>query len=267
MRAISLCYHDVVDPLAPPDWARGDSHYTLSRGAFRTHLQWLTEEASTHLTTVDDPSCWRRDPPLFLTFDDGARCAHASIADELELRGWRGHFFIVTSWIGRRGFLSPSQITDLRRRGHVIGTHSVSHPDPMRNLSWPDLLREWSDSRSLLEDLLGMEVRVGSLPGGAYSRRVAEAAAESGLNILFTSAPRMTLGSAGKCLLLGRYTLRSYTRPGRVAAVVAGSALEWGRAACAWYATGLAQAALGPLFPMLRNAALGVLQHGSGARQ
>ena len=41
------------------------------------------------------------------------------VADELEQMGWRGHFFITSDWIGRRGFLTAGQIRELRRRGHV----------------------------------------------------------------------------------------------------------------------------------------------------
>ena len=62
------------------------------------------------------------------TFDDGGVSYYTVVADRLEAQGWRGHCFVSTDFIGQRGFLTAAQIRELDARGHVIGSHSASHP-------------------------------------------------------------------------------------------------------------------------------------------
>src|SRR5439155_279734 len=128
-------------------------------------------------------------PPVLLTFDDGGASAYGCVADLLEGAGWRGHFFITTDYLGTPGFVGGAQIRELAGRGHVIGTHSCSHPTRMARCSWDRLIGEWSRSAQALAEVLGEPVRVGSVPGGAFARRVAAAAAAAGLTALFTSEP------------------------------------------------------------------------------
>ena len=98
----------------------------------------------------------------------------------------RGYCFVTTSCIGQRGFLNPSQIRELAGRGHIIGSHSVSHPARFSLLT-PDAMRaEWRDSRKALEDILGGRVVTASVPGGYFSQEVAQTAAECGFCGLIT---------------------------------------------------------------------------------
>src|SRR3970040_2629710 len=68
--------------------------------------------------------------------------------------------------------------------------------------------QEWTRSRQVLEDLLGHEVVVASLPGGYCSRTVAHAARDAGLNTLFTSEPTTAVHDERGCRVLGRFTIR-----------------------------------------------------------
>jgi hypothetical protein len=69
---------------------------------------------------------------LLLTFDDDGKSA-LRIGDELCRRGWRGHFLIATALIGCRTFLDSRELRYLRDCGHVLGTHSHTHPDMYRD--------------------------------------------------------------------------------------------------------------------------------------
>jgi peptidoglycan/xylan/chitin deacetylase (PgdA/CDA1 family) len=140
----------------------------------------------------------------------------------LETYGWRGYFFITTDWIGRPGFLNEAQIRELRKRGHVIGSHSCSHPTNMSHLHWDQMIREWNSSTQMLSDILGEPVRVASVPGGYYSRKVGEAAASAGIEILFTSEPTVTTHAIRRCLVLGRYVIQRGMAPAWSAALAAG---------------------------------------------
>jgi peptidoglycan/xylan/chitin deacetylase (PgdA/CDA1 family) len=133
---------------------------------------------------------------------------HTIIAGRLEQRGWRGHCFVSTDFIGRRGFLDADQIRDLDARGHVIGSHSASHPARFSTIAFEDMVREWTQSRERLEDLLGHDVAVGSVPGGYFSLTVARAARQAGIRTLFTSEPVTSIQPEAGCTLMGRFTIR-----------------------------------------------------------
>src|ERR1700758_1507171 len=169
MKAISLAYHDVTDQL-DRGFADQRVFYKLDHESFRNHILSIQQQVDgTTVRCIRHFGRWKKEVPVFLTFDDGELGAYTHVADELERYGWRGHFFITTDWIGRTGFLNRWQIRDLQRRGHVIGSHSCSHPERMSHLSCEALRREWSESCGILNDILGEKTRVASVPGGYYS--------------------------------------------------------------------------------------------------
>jgi peptidoglycan/xylan/chitin deacetylase (PgdA/CDA1 family) len=130
-------------------------------------------------------------------------------AEQLARRGWKAHFFIITARIGERTFLKPADIRALRSAGHVIGTHSHTHPDIFRSLSPALMASEWGVSRAILESLLGEPCVMASVPGGDISRGVLESAGEAGLRFLFTSEPLITPERVGETWILGRVILKS----------------------------------------------------------
>jgi hypothetical protein len=222
VRAITIAYHDVADDVRVlQSSARpGIALYTLGRQDFRNHLRSIRQEEA-RISSIQYFRRWEREVPVFLTFDDGPLNVYTCIADELERYGWRGHFFIITDWIGRPGFLERRQIRELHRRGHVIGSHSCSHPARISHLRWPDLAREWSESCSTLFDILGERVSVASVPNGCHTRKVGQAAAAAGIEVLFTSEPTTATAILDGCLILGRYCIRRHTPPGVSGAIAA----------------------------------------------
>ncbi len=92
----------------------------------------------------------------------------------------------------------------------------------MAALSRTTLLQEWKDSRKAIEDILGREVNSGSIPGGYYSKAVAETAAEAGLQELFTSEPTADHWQVGALRVFGRYSVQQATSAELVASIAAG---------------------------------------------
>ena len=225
MRVIALEYHDVVradarDASGFP--GRAATSYKLLVADFENHLRAVSEAVTDRPTVHDLRSDGRGEVPVLLTFDDGGASAYTEIADRLEAHGWRGHFFVATDYIGHPAFLSSVQIASLRRRGHVIGSHSCSHPLMMARCSWPQLLREWAESVRMLEDVIGEPITVASVPGGSVSKQVVEAAANAGIRTLFTSRPAMRGDEVAGCTVLGRFTLRSNSSPASAARLASG---------------------------------------------
>jgi peptidoglycan/xylan/chitin deacetylase (PgdA/CDA1 family) len=212
MTKIALLYHDVVgeNEFDSSGFAGADAAiYKLPSPAFRNHLDAVA----------------RANPKVLLTFDDGGVSAYSHIADELEERGWRGYFFIATNWIGKPGFLHSSQIRELRERGHIIGSHSCSHPSRISYYTLGDIIHEWSRSSAVLSDILGERVVTASVPGGYYSEKVARAAAIAGLETLFTSEPTTHTNLVEGCLVKGRFMIQRTTSASKAAALARGAAL------------------------------------------
>ncbi len=155
-----------------------------------------------------------RDGDWMITFDDGGSSALA-VGEELARRSWRGHFFIATDLIGRPGYLDWDGVRAVAGMGHVIGSHSCSHPDRMAACSTDQLMAEWTGSAEVLARELGAPVTCASVPGGLYSHEVGRTAAAAGYTTLFNSLPTQRLGSIDGCNLIGRYAIRRDTTTAR----------------------------------------------------
>jgi peptidoglycan/xylan/chitin deacetylase (PgdA/CDA1 family) len=235
MKTISIGYHDVYAQglTAHNEVSDTCNIYSLSHDQFRSHLRGI-RDSNCPVGTVDAGRNWNSHLPVFLTFDDGALSAYSRIAPELEKYGWRGHFFVVTDWIGKRGFLNRQQICELRQRGHVIGSHSKSHPERMSELCRDELIDEWEQSRGVLSSLLRQPVKIASVPNGYYNDQVGLAAAAAGIEVLFTSEPTASVDSIGGCVVLGRYFVRKHDRPSVSAGLAAGRVWPKWRQSISW---------------------------------
>lgn len=244
----ALLYHDVV-PLGAEDSSGfpgpGAARYKLSPEDFRHHLDAITD-------AVIPPGRGSLEG-LLLTIDDGGVSNLSPMADLLEERGWRGHFFITTDRIGSREFLNAEQIRELDRRGHVIGSHSCSHPKRISDLAECEIEREWAQSRLVLADILGQPVETASVPGGHYSRGVARAAARAGVRTLFTSEPTTKKWEIDGCLILGRYTVFRGDGPALAAALASGRWWPCWRQALSWNLKKLAKRAGGDFYLACRE--------------
>ena len=258
MHVIALEYHDVVgddgwDDSGFPGVAAAS--YKLLLTEFDSHLRALHRASSSGQvrppTTLGVGSAF---PTTVLTFDDGGSSAYREIAPRLEQHGWRGHFFLPTDFIGRRGFLSSPELRDLSSRGHIIGTHSASHPLRMSAQRYDEVVAEWTRSMDVLAQLLGTPVTIGSVPGGGYSRVVAKAAAAAGLRALFTSEPTTRVKLVDGCIVAGRYTLRRGDSARCAVALACGSGSPRVRQWLRWNTTKLAKAVGGPLYLQIRGA-------------
>jgi peptidoglycan/xylan/chitin deacetylase (PgdA/CDA1 family) len=226
-RALSLMYHDVVPHAEHQASGFGSADaalYKLEPEDFARHLAAINAVVSDRPQLVTD---WMAGKVLpsdtwMLTFDDGGASFYPLIADHLEALSWRAHFFITTDYIGAPAFLNRAQIRELHRRGHSIGSHSCSHPLRFAARPRHEMQREWSESVKVLSDLLGEAVQVASIPGGQYSRQVAESAAAAGIKALFTSEPTTVSAGVDGCIVLGRYAIQRWTSPAVAAAMATG---------------------------------------------
>ncbi|MDP9347190.1 MAG: polysaccharide deacetylase family protein [Actinomycetota bacterium] len=218
---VALGYHDVVREqsretvgFSGPMAAR----YKLHPDRFEAHLDAIARVGRrVGVVEPDGPL-----PEVALTFDDGGSSA-LSAAAAVERRGWRAHFFVTTGRIGTAGFLSEDGIRELVRRGHVVGSHTHTHPTYIGQLPRAAIDTEWRRSRAVLTDVLGEPPPLASVPGGFLSRAVIESAAAAEYRVLMTSEPVARIRRRGGVLLLGRFTIRASTPAERAAAYVRGA--------------------------------------------
>jgi peptidoglycan/xylan/chitin deacetylase (PgdA/CDA1 family) len=244
MRLVSLLFHDVFvsDP--------GESGFN-SPAADRYKLS--VREFNAQLRALGAPAAPGAAGAVRLTFDDGGVSFYTIVADKLEALGMGASCFVTTDYIGRPGFLDTAQIRELDARGFAIGAHSASHPARFSSLKASEMLREWIDSRSRLEDLLGHAVTIGSVPGGYFSTAVARTAARAGLQRLFNSEPVRHSRAVDGCEVVGRFTIRRGA-PADLARRLVRSA-PWARSKewAVWNAKGLVKPLLGSSYPRVAD--------------
>ena len=252
MRMRTLLYHDVV---ADGQWSAsgfpgGDAAiYKLTRDAFFSHLARL--HASRHQARLIEEAS--ADRSFVITFDDGGVSAADTIAPALERFGWRGYFFMTTGRIGAPGFLDPRQLRELAGRGHIIGSHSDTHPLRMSSCSRAQLVREWQVSVDRLADILGERPHTASIPGGAFSAAVARAAGDAGIRVLFTSEPTPQPWKIGDVTCMGRYTVWRGMGPDVAVAFASGRGVEPLRQRLFWDTKKIAKNVFGPAYQRLRE--------------
>lgn len=259
MQLIALEYHDIVEAGRWDDSGfpgASAATYKLAVADFASHVDAVRASGAavaSDLTTVPDAAgrivAW--------TFDDGGIGYIQHAADRLEAAGWRGHVFMTTSQIDARGFLGAADLRDLHRRGHVIGTHSRSHLARLSRQPDSVISDEWRHSITDLEDVLGEAVRVGSVPGGFHSRRVAELAGAAGLSTLFTSEPETAVSRVSGCAVVGRFTLRRGHTASYARRLVGASAVARTGQWMQWNAKKVAKAAAGDIYARVRERLLG----------
>jgi peptidoglycan/xylan/chitin deacetylase (PgdA/CDA1 family) len=191
---VALVYHDVYQgkTFDYGRLGRSATMYHVPERAFRAQLDAIEGAGLSCLDAAAVRACLAGqgtpgDAGVVITFDDGWRGAVARAAAALEERRMPAFFFVATEFIGRRYFAGEVEWRSLDPSLFTIGSHGVTHR-MLSDLPSGEVRAELLDSRRRLEDLLERPVRWLSIPGGAVSRRVIQAAEAAGYDHIFTSA-------------------------------------------------------------------------------
>lgn len=171
MKDSILMYHDVYKALVCESGFQTDgaNHYKITEAAFEEQIKQISGL------------------PVTLTFDDGGISFYTIIAPILEKYHLIGHFYIATNHIGTNGFMDENQIKDLHKRGHVIGSHSCSHPSDFRAVPFDARKKEWEDSVRRLSEIIGEQVKEVSIPNGFLQKDDIKIFEELGITTIYTS--------------------------------------------------------------------------------
>jgi peptidoglycan/xylan/chitin deacetylase (PgdA/CDA1 family) len=136
---------------------------------------------------------------VVLTFDDGYEDFYfhafpvlADLGHTATVYIVAGHICGTNAWDEKAGFrsrklLTRDQIVEMHRHGIIIGSHSLTHAR-LTDLGASQLRKEVSESKAILEDLLGDEITTFAYPSGAVNERVRNAVAEAGYRTAFTTS-------------------------------------------------------------------------------
>lgn len=185
-----LMYHELARasvPLCRTD--EGYTRYCVPETTFRAHLAWLRAQGlqgwslTQGLAHIGDAA-----RGVAITFDDGCATDLDVAAPLLREAGFSATVFVVSTWVGKPGFLSAVDLRALHDSGVEIGAHSRTHAY-LPDLPPTELRAEIAGAKEELEQRLGASVDHFSCPGGRWIPEVAAVAREAGFRTVSTSRP------------------------------------------------------------------------------
>jgi peptidoglycan/xylan/chitin deacetylase (PgdA/CDA1 family) len=189
-RAVIVMYHDVVRSRT-----RGGVWFDTTLDELREDLDLIARSGG---TVVSLEQVYRSltdgaplpDKAVVLTFDDGYLGFYENARPLLEERGAPATVFMHTGFIGdQRGKpkMTMEQLRELARSGLFdVQSHTVTHPEDITMLSPERVRSELRESRKVLEEALGHEVRFLSWPVGKNDPMTRYEAQEAGYRMAVT---------------------------------------------------------------------------------
>ncbi|MBO5732291.1 MAG: polysaccharide deacetylase family protein [Alistipes sp.] len=213
MSKIVLMYHDVYrDSETESGFQFPTSYpYKVSAAEFEKHVRLAYDYCHEHGIAQSS---------VEFSFDDGGESFYSVAAPILEKYGFRGIFFISTSYLASDKFMTAEQVRELHERGHIIASHSHSHPRNMTRLGVEELRNEWCTSLRILSEIVGEPVRTASIPSGFNSKEVIATAKEAGITTLYTSAPSDRVRNYEGMTIIGRYVVLCNTSTSAVHSII-----------------------------------------------
>jgi len=256
MKISSLAYHDVISKDKHNDSGFKNSSaksYKIDHDAFKFQINNINEAKKYIPVTINNLVEKNLRGRFMLTFDDGGVSAFTSVKDILDKYKWKGHFFITAKFINEKGFLSKEQIIQLKNDGHVIGSHSWSHPLVISSLNDKELNYEWEKSIDTLENIINEPIITASIPGGFFSNRVAKSVIKNGVKFLFTSEPVRRSYFIHECQIFGRFVVQRNFPNSRLISLIKSSSFEQYKQYIFWHYKKLGKRLLGEKYIIFRR--------------
>ena len=184
-----LLYHSVTDDPSP-----ALARYTLGRRLLGEHAAVIAQQGWRvltigELTSAIDEGTADLEPTLAITFDDGFADTADHAAPILAEHKLAATLYVTSGtvgrycdWLGsdgRRPMASWQQLADLGTGGWEIGAHSVDHPE-LDVLGAEARRSQIHDSRTMLQDNLGLPIDSFAYPHGYHGARVRSEVVKAG---------------------------------------------------------------------------------------
>ena len=191
----ALMLHSICEPLSAEE-----ATYYIGPRRFSRMMRWFRAMGYKTAKTAQWLQNEMSERDVLLTFDDGYDDLYEELLPRVIEHRYTPVIYLVAERIGAsnvwdqargvraRNLLTLAQIREMQKHGVEFGSHSLTHawlPD----VSDAQLRREVRDSKSRLEDMLGVEVTSFAYPFGGVDRRVRSAVADAGYKLAFTTLP------------------------------------------------------------------------------
>jgi peptidoglycan/xylan/chitin deacetylase (PgdA/CDA1 family) len=204
-----LCVHDVVSDQTRSPWE--------VRAAELDALLASLIKRGYRFCGLDDPAR-TGERTVALTLDDAPGGAVGWLLERSEVFGLRATLFPVVNWLDCPPPRSPEQAyrslatwRDVRRvhdRGHVIGSHGMSHI-PMSTLTDDQIVYELHESKRRLETACGSSVKHFAAPYGKLSHSIVSHALAAGYLTIGSTVAGVNNDEDLSAGVLKRYVVRS----------------------------------------------------------
>jgi peptidoglycan/xylan/chitin deacetylase (PgdA/CDA1 family) len=163
----------------------------ISVESFKGQIQMLSEDKRIEIVPFSSSeyhSLWNRNDEklkIAITFDDGYKDNLYIAAPILLKYSVPFAFFVTAKFIQANSdiYLSKKELSEISvLPGVTIGSHGMTHRR-LTQLDDGDLRAELVESRSRIEDMIGMKVDTLSYPHGKLDKRVRDIAFESGYRL------------------------------------------------------------------------------------
>ncbi len=218
-----LMYHYISVPPANADSIRRG--LSVGPDVFRAHLVTLREQGFTSITLSQLAYAIQMGTPLpprpvVLTFDDGYRDNYTNAYPIMREEGFVGTFFVFIKPVEERNndYMTWEMVKEMQEGGMEIGSHTLTHLD-LPGKSEERIRRELQESRRILEEKLGVEVRTFAYPYGSYDSGVAHLVAEAGYWIAVTTRGG-TIHSQNNIMTLKRVRVGGGMFPNRLMDII-----------------------------------------------
>lgn len=150
-KAYCLCFHDVS--------GSGDA-FAISKNDYYD----IVNEIESRIVAIDDVKA----NGIIITFDDGFESLLTTVLPYMKEKHLPFTAYITTGFLNKPGYLSTQQLRTLAKSDLcTIGSHMKTHRKT-REMSIDEIRKEWVESKKLLEDIIGYEVKHAALPYGSY---------------------------------------------------------------------------------------------------
>lgn len=172
IRVPILMYHCVDTEI------RGLERLYVTPENMEKQLKYLAENGYTTITFEDLDHLEEIPKPVMLTFDDGYKDNYTYLYPLLQKYHARATIFVITDMIWSENFMTPAQIKEMSDSGLVsIQSHTQTHPN-LTTLSEEELIREFTHSANVLEQITGRRPFALAYPMGQHNGDVTRAAAK-----------------------------------------------------------------------------------------
>ncbi len=205
--AVVLTFHGVVKESGNLAQIKdpGVRRYSVTADCLRRTLEALQPSHT----------CAARDLPqapvgewIVLTFDDGLVSDYEVAYPLLSAKGLRATFFVNADNVGKEGFCSKTQLSEMTRAGMEVGSHGCTHRY-LVTMPRTQAGGEITESKRELEDVLAGAVSSFAPVGGHYRSWMMDAARDAGYRVFGTMIPGRTKVQSEGILRLRRNHIQS----------------------------------------------------------